>query len=63
MATVQLEKCMANTKVFHIIVGKFSHRQEPVSIMVFEIDKCSEIGLYGTVLPLCLANCLGVESG
>lgn len=60
-AAVQLERGVAGTGVFCILVGEFSHRQQPCPVVLLIVDEGPEIGLHCAVLPLGLAICLGVE--
>ena len=54
---------MADACIFGIIISKLGHGQESGPIILFKIDEDSKIGLYGTILPFCLAVCLRVKSG
>ncbi len=53
---------MTNTGIFCIIVSKFSQKKELGLIVLFVIDKNSEIGLYYTVLSLELSMSWRVKS-
>lgn len=53
---------MTDADVFRIIVSEFGYKKEPGPIVLFVINKNSEICLYFIVLPLGLAISLRVES-
>ncbi len=60
-AAVQLIRRVAGTGVFHIVIGKFRHRQQLSPIVLLIVGEGPEIGLHRAFLLLCLAICLGVE--
>ena len=62
-ATIQLEGGIAGAGIFRIILGKFSHRQEPCPVILLVVDEGPEVGLHFTILPFSLAVSLGVEGG
>ena len=62
-AAIQLKKGVANDDIFRIIIGKFSHWQEPCQVILLVVDKGLEVGFHSTVLSFCLTVRLGVESG
>ena len=53
---------MTGAGIFRIIVSKFSYRKELSPIILFVINKSSEIGFHRAVLSLSLAISLRVES-
>ena len=53
---------MTTTSIFHIIISKFSYKKETGLIVLFIINKSSEINLDYNILPFCLAINLKVES-
>ena len=63
IAAVQLERCVTGARVFHIIISKLGHRQEPSIVILLEVDKDSKVRLYSAVLPLSLPVCLQIEGG
>ena len=63
VAAVLLERDVAGACIIYIVISKLGHWQEPCPIVLLEIDKGSKVGLYGGVLPFCLAVGLGVEGG
>ncbi len=60
---VEFERCMDNIQILGVVVGKLSYWEESSFIILFIIDKSSEVGLHHTVLPFGLAINLKVESG
>ena len=62
VAVIKFEQVVTSTDIFSIIGGKFRYWQQPCPIILLPIDKCSEVRLRYTILPLCLAICLSVES-
>ena len=53
---------MTSASIFRIIISEFSHRKKPSPIVLFVIDKNSEMSLHRTILSLGLAISLKVES-
>ena len=53
---------MIGDGIFCIIVSKFNYKKELSPIVLFEINKNSEIGLYCAILSLGLVISLRVES-
>ena len=60
---IQLEGGIADAGIFCIIIGKFSHWQEPYPVILLVVDKGPEVGLHCIILPFSLAVSLGVEGG
>ena len=52
---------MAGASVLRIIIGEFSHRQEPSPVVLLIIDEDAKVGLHNTILPFSLAIGLRVE--
>ena len=52
---------MTGASIFSIVIGKLNHWQQPCSIILFFIDKCSKVRFYYAILSLSLAIYLGVE--
>ena len=61
LATVKFEGHIAGTRIFCVVVSKFSYWKEPSLIILLVVDKSPEISLYCTVLPLGLAISLRLE--
>ena len=61
ISAIKLEKCIAKTSIFGIIIGKLYYKKKLYLIGLFKVNKCSKINLYYTVLSLSLAICLWVE--
>ncbi len=59
---VYLKRCITGAGIFRIIVSKFRYRKKLGLIVLFVIDKSSEISFHCTVLSLSLAISLKVES-
>ena len=62
VATVEFKRRIAGVQILGIVVGKLSYCKEPSLIILFIIDKNSEIDLYYTVLPVDLAISLKVKN-
>ena len=60
---VELEKRMAGTSIFGIIISKFRYKKKPCPVILFEIDKGSKVGFHCTILLFGLTVCLWVEGG
>ena len=52
---------MAGACILGVIISKLGYWQESWLIILFEVDKISKIGLYGTILLFCLIVCLRME--
>ena len=61
-AAVEFERRVAGAGVFGIVVGEFSHWQEPCPVILLPVHEGSEVCLYCAVLPFCLAIGLRMES-
>ena len=62
-AVIQPKGHIAGAGIFRIIIGKFSHWQEPCPFILLVVDKDPEVDLHCTILPFSLAISLGVEGG
>ena len=60
---IQLERGIAGAGIFRIIIGKFTHWQEPCLVILLVIDKGPEVGINCTILLSSLAVSLGIEGG
>lgn len=54
LAKIQLEQIIASVWIFYIIISKFGNWQKFYLVILFEINKESDISLYNTVLPFGL---------
>ena len=61
ISVVELKRREASASIFGVIVGKLSHWLELYRIILFEMDKTSEVGFYRTILSLSLAIRLRIE--
>lgn len=61
-AVVEFERRMTGASVFCIIMGKYSHWELPCLVILFEIDKNTEIDLHDAILPFNLVISLRVKS-
>ena len=61
ISAIELKKCVADTGILSIVVGKLRHEKKPCSVILFEIDKGSKIDFYCTILPFSLTIFLLVE--
>ena len=59
---IELERYVADTRIFGIIIYKFYHGQEFCQVILLSINKNLEIRLHYTVLPLYLIIYLMLES-
>ena len=62
VAGIEFEKRIASIGICGIVICKFSHWQEAYLIILFLVNKDSEICLYCAVLPFGLAISLRIES-
>ena len=60
---IQLEGGIAGAGIFCIIIGKFSHWQQPCPVILFIVDKSLEVGIHYIIVPFSLAISLRVEGG
>ena len=63
ISAIELKKYVANAGILGIVIDKLCHRKKLCPIILFKVDKDSEINFYYTILPLSLAVCLQVEGG
>ena len=63
VATVQLQRHMMIVCILSIIVSKLGYWYKPGLLVLFKINKDSEIQFYCTVLSLSLIVSLRVKSG
>lgn len=56
------KKRMINSYIFSIIIHKFSYKKEICRVILFKINKNSELNLYCTVLLCNLTICLKIKS-
>ncbi len=59
---VELKRRIASICILGVVIGKLSHQKELNPIILFIIDKGSEVGFHCTVLPHGLAISLNVKS-
>ncbi len=62
-AAVEFERGIAGVDIFRIIIGKFSHWQEPCPVILLVVDKGPKVGLHCAILPFSLPVSLGVKGG
>lgn len=58
---VQLKKIIASTTIFGIVVDKVGYRQEFCQVILFEINKNSEVNFFCIILLLNLAISLNIK--
>ena len=63
ISAIELEKYVAGTGIFGIIIGKFYYRKKPCSIILLKVDKSLEVDFHYNILPLSLVIYLQVEGG
>ena len=61
ISTIELEKCVAGTSIFGIVIDKLCYKKKPCSIILLEVDKGLEANFYHTILPLNLVIYLRIE--
>ena len=61
-AAVEFKRRVANTSILDIVICKLSHWQEVCLVILFPVHKSSEVCFHCTVLSLCLAIGLRMES-
>ena len=61
ISAIELKKCVANTGILSIVLGKLCHEKKPCSIILLEVDKGLGISFYCTILSPSLVICLRVE--
>ena len=63
ISAIELERYIAGTDIFSVVVDKLRHGKKPYPIILLEVDKGSEVDFHYTVLPFSLTICLWVEGG
>lgn len=61
VAVIELKRYTVGNGVFYIIILKFRYWKKPSLVILFIINKTLEIGFYGAILLLSLANNLRIE--
>ncbi len=61
VAAIEFKWGVTSAGILGIVLGKFRHWQKPCPVILFPIDKGSEIYFYCTVLSLGLAVCFKIE--
>lgn len=61
IVVIEFEKHMVSAYIFGIIVSKLSYWQKPSLVILLIVNKCFELCIYDTVLPLGLAVCLQIK--
>ena len=60
---IELEKCMTDTGIFSIIIGKLPYRKKPYPIILLKVDKSLEVGFYYAILHFGLTVRLLIKDG
>ena len=63
ISVIKLEKYIVGVSIFGIIISKLNYKKKLCLIILLKVDKNLEIGVYCTILPLSLVDCLRVKSG
>lgn len=63
IAAIQLERYLAGAYILAIVICKLGYRQKLGLIILFKINKSSDVCFNSAVLPLRFAICLKVENG
>ncbi len=55
VAAIEFEQGVTSASIFGIVIGKFSHQQQPCPIILLQIHECFEVHFYRAVLSFDLA--------
>ena len=61
ISAVKLERCIAGTSIFDVIVGKLRYKKKLCPVILLEIDKDLKICLHYTILLFGLAIYLQIK--
>ena len=61
MSVIELEKHMATTSIFGIILGKLRHKKKPYLIILLKVNEGLKINFYHTILHFGLIVRLWIE--
>ena len=59
---VALERYVPGTTIFRIVVYKLRYQSKPYIVILFKVNKSSEIHIYGTILTFGLIFNLKIKS-
>lgn len=57
IVAVELKKWMTSTYIFGVVIYKFGYKQEPCFVILLQIDKNPEVGVYNAIFSLGLTIC------
>ena len=63
ISAIKLEKCVAGAGILGIVLYKLCYGKKPYLIILFKIDKNSELGFYCTILSFDLTVRLLMKGG
>ena len=63
ISAIELKRYVAGIGILGDVIGKLCSGKKLCLIILLKVDKSLEISFYYTILPLCLALYLWVESG
>ena len=63
VSAIELERRVAGTRIFGIIISELGHWQEPSPVVLLKVDEGSEVGFYCTILRSGLTVSLRMEGG
>ena len=61
VSVIELERFVASTGIFGMVIYEFCHGQEFCPVILLLSDKGLNVCLHYAVLPLCLTICLRIE--
>ena len=61
VAAIEFKRRVTGAGVFGVIVRKLSHWWKTGPVILFKVNKGSEVGLHSAVLPLCFTVSLQVK--
>ena len=63
ISIIELEKYIAGTNIFGIVIGKFYYKKKLCTIILLKVYKNFQVGFYYIILPYGLAVRILVKSG
>ena len=54
ISAIELQKYMADAGILGVVIGKLRYRKKPCLIILFKVDKDSEVSFHHTILPFGL---------
>ena len=63
ISAIELKRCVADTGILGVVVGKLRYKKKPCPIILLKVDKGLKVGFHCTILPFGLTIRLSVEGG